>query len=75
VRLHQITATVYTIIQILLANVKHMIVLIIGLRTVCKPHILGQTIASIERGLMSSFHCGLYNIELEVDIDEHSELK
>jgi hypothetical protein len=69
-RLLQITVTIITITKALLASVEHMVVLINGVRTVGKLHVLCQLTASVARGHMAGFPCGAHNVEMEVDVDE-----
>jgi len=69
-RLLQITVTIITITKALLASVKHMIVLINGVRNVGKLHLLFQPTSSVDRGQMAGFRGGAHSVEMEVDVDE-----
>ena len=70
-RLLQITVTIITITKPLLASVEHKIVLINGVRTVGKLHLLLQPTVMVNRGQMAGFGDGAYSVEMEVDVDEH----
>jgi hypothetical protein len=69
-RLLQITVTIITITKALLASVEHKIVLINGVRTVGKLHLLFQPTASVDRGQMAGFRGGAHSVEMEEDVDE-----
>jgi len=59
-----------TITKALLASVEHKIVLINGVRTVRKLHLLFKPMASVDRGQMAGFRGGAHSVEMEVDVDE-----
>jgi len=65
-RLLQITVTIITITKALLVSVEHRIVLIDGVSTVGKLHLLFQLTASIDRGHMAGFCGGAHSVEMEV---------
>jgi len=69
-KLLQITVTIITITKALLASVGHKIVLINGVRTVGKLHLVFQPTASVDRGQMAGFCGGAHSVEMEVDVDE-----
>jgi hypothetical protein len=69
-RLLQITVTIITITNALLASVKHKIVLINGVRTVGMLNLLFHPMASVDRGQLASFCDGAHSVEMEVDVDE-----
>jgi len=69
-RLLQITVTIITITKAFLASVEHKIVLINGVRTVGKLHLLFQPTARINRGQMVGFRGGAHSVEMAMDVDE-----
>jgi hypothetical protein len=69
-RLLQITFTIITITEALLANVEHKIVLNIRVWTVGKLHLMFQLMASIERGQMAGFRDWVHSVEMAVDVDK-----
>jgi hypothetical protein len=69
-RLLQTTVTIITITKALLASVEHQIVLINGVMTVGKLHLLFRPTASVDRGQMAGFRGGAHRGEMEVDVDE-----
>jgi len=69
-RLLQITVTIITITKALSARDDHKIVLINGVMTVGKLHLVFQPTASFDRGQMAGFRGGAHSVETEVDVDE-----
>jgi hypothetical protein len=69
-RLFQITVTIITITKASLASVGHKIVLVNGVRTVRKLHLLFQPMVSVDRGQMAGFRSVAYSVEMKVDVDE-----
>jgi hypothetical protein len=69
-RLLQITVTIITITEALLASLQHKIVLINGSRTVGKLHLLFQPTVSVDSGQMAGLRDGAHSVEMEVDVDE-----
>jgi len=69
-RLLQITVTIITIRKALLASIDRKILLINGVRTVGKLHLLMQPMTGVDRGQMAGFRGGVHSVELEVDVDE-----
>ena len=47
-----------------------MIVLINGVRTVGKLHLLSHPMVSVDRGQMAGLRDGVHSVEMEVDVDE-----
>jgi len=69
-RLRQIPVIIITITKALFARVGHNIVLINGVRTVGKPHLLFQPTARVDKGQMAGFRGGAHSVEMEVDVHE-----
>jgi hypothetical protein len=60
----QIIVTIISIMNTVLARVEHKIVLINGVRTVGKLHLLFQQVASVDRGQMACFRGGAHSVEM-----------
>jgi len=69
-RLLQITVTIISITKALLVSVRPMIVLINGVRTTGKLHLLFQPTASVDRAQMAGFRGWADIVEMELDIAE-----
>jgi hypothetical protein len=61
--------TIITITIGLLASVEQNIVLMTGVRTVSKLHLLFQLMASVNKGHMAGFLSGEYSVQVDVDVD------
>jgi hypothetical protein len=64
----QITVTIITITEAWLASVEHQTVMINGVRTTGKQHLLLRPTASFDKGQMTGFRAGAHSVGLEVDV-------
>jgi hypothetical protein len=74
-KLLQITVTIITIMNALLASVWQKIVLINVVRTLGKQHLLFQPMATVDTGQMAGFHSVEHSVENGEDVDELWESK